>query len=144
MLIWLGLGLLLRYERYGPAGQEPYASSPRCPYPLPEPQASLASSAAIAGGAIGTTGMTDASKPAKNCRAAAMVVTTGQVWLDRGLRDSERFGVFVSALSVDILVAQKIETPKRIAILIPLFIESLMLCQMTMLDITSYPIKPSI
>ncbi|CAN7773556.1 hypothetical protein [Caballeronia sp. dw_19] len=88
--------------------------------------------------------MTDASKPAKNCRAAAMVVTAGQISSDMGLRDPERVGVFVSALSVDILAAQKIEIPKRIAILIPLFIESLMLCQMTMLDITSYPIKPSI
>ncbi len=52
-----------------------------------------------------------------------------------------RIGAFVSGFSVDIFVVLKIKIPKRISILILLFIEPLMLCQMTMPDITSYPIK---
>jgi hypothetical protein len=50
-------------------------------------------------------------------------------------------GAFVSVFLVNIFVVLEIEIPKRISILILLFIEPLMLCQITMLDITSYPIK---
>ena len=53
-------------------------------------------------------------------------------------------GAFVSVFLVNIFVVLEIEIPKRIATLILLFIEPLMLCQMTMLDITSYPIKTPI
>jgi hypothetical protein len=53
-------------------------------------------------------------------------------------------GAFVSVFLVNIFVVLEIEIPKRISILILLFIEPLMLCEITMLDITSYPIKTPI